>query len=225
MILRGALVLGLLAAVSWPRLVGALDLTDPRDHPWKEAPAAASDGEIRSLGFDPDVVELVATRTGRKPELLPGPGAVAPIGLAWTADSVDAEPLARSLRTELRKKGYTVFLTERGYGMGPDRIGLVKTLDRFAPVALRGTEGRKAGLETKDVVRRLQQWNEKTPLEVVGAGPDWVEIEFETVPSDVDALAEEIRTIAPDSVSGDPESLLRFKSEIRRTRRVLLFWE
>jgi hypothetical protein len=206
------------------RAAGAGDLFgENRDHPWKEAPEPVDEDEIRALEFDPDVVASLDRRTGSSAELLFGRNADKPIGLAWRVGSTVADGIVRGERGGLRAKGYVVFLAERSYGTALDRIGVVKTSDPLAPVTLSGTGG--PGHSTMDVLLKLRDWQRQTPFDLVGAGADWLEIELRAVPEDVGRLAASARELAPEAVGRDGPELERFANEVRRTRRVLLWWE
>lgn len=220
MIVPILLLARLLAAPAPPAL-------DSSAHPWKEVEGPASDKDVKALGFDADVVALLDGKTGRKADVLYGPrGSKWPgVGLVWGAEAKAADAIVHQSREALAAKGYVVFVAERNYGTELDQVGVVKSADRFAPILALGTAGPSFEVSTPDVIAKLQQWDRRAPLDLLGAGPDWLEIEFRQVPADATEIAREARDLAPDSLGRDADSLTRLVDQLQRTRRLMLWWE
>lgn len=219
-------VLGFLAGLASPARSRTWAEPTPAPHPWKES-TRASDQDVAALGFDPAVVELLDEKTAAKADLLYGPkGSRWPaMGLAWPVESTRSDGLMRSERAGLAARGYVLFLAERNYGTDPDRIAIVKATDPLAPVALRETAGPDGKTTNRRLLERLRRWGAETPFDLLGAGPDWVEIELRQVPGELEAFVRSVGEIAPDAVGGEAGSAARLEEEIRRTRRLLLWWE
>jgi hypothetical protein len=70
----------------------------------------------------------------------------------------------------------------------------------FAVIREANTNGANYGLSTDDVIARLTKWQSLCSFTVTGAGHDKVEIEFETLPADMDAFARDLYDFCPDLV-------------------------
>lgn len=74
------------------------------------------------------------------------------------------------------------------------------TSTQFAAVREAGTSAPNYDLDTEAIVARLTQWQSLCSFTVKGAGHDTVEIEFATLPADMDAFARELYDLCPDLV-------------------------
>ena len=62
------------------------------------------------------------------------------------------------------------------------------------------TEAPNFNLDTEQIVARLKEWQAICTLRVVGADVDSVDIEFDTLPKDMDDFVEELCDFCPDVV-------------------------
>lgn len=84
-----------------------------------------------------------------------------------------------------------------------DKESLVVFFLADAPDALfwvRGTNGTNYDLDTGDILKTLKEWSERCELSILGAGFDWVELRFETLPASLEEFAEEIYDFCPDTL-------------------------
>jgi len=65
---------------------------------------------------------------------------------------------------------------------------------------VRQTNGVNFEVYTEDVLERLDEWAERCSFAVLGAGWDWVELRFDTLPDDLEDFAEEICEFCPDTI-------------------------
>jgi hypothetical protein len=213
----------LFLALGVPAHLEAAGGFDPEGHAWNEAPPAASETDVRLLGIEDDVVSLIEGKTGGKAQLFRGGDGARAVGLVWSAAAGKTDAILDSVRRPLAARGYSLFVAERNYGTAPDRIAVVKSRDPVAPLVATGAAG--PGVTNAELVARVREWSRRDPLEIRGAGADWVEIEFARPPAALDALADEIRRLAPAAVPPTADGLADLKAGIVRTRRVLLWWE
>jgi len=65
---------------------------------------------------------------------------------------------------------------------------------------VRQTNGVNFSVYTRDVLGRLDEWGERCSFAVLGAGWDWVELKFDTLPEDLEDFAEEVYEFCPDTI-------------------------
>lgn len=71
------------------------------------------------------------------------------------------------------------------------------------PVTLlyaRQTNGVNYDIMTNDVINKLDAWRESSDFDILGAGTDWIDIQFTQLPKDVLAFAEDIYDFCPDTL-------------------------
>jgi hypothetical protein len=74
------------------------------------------------------------------------------------------------------------------------------TNDSLALVREAGTGGPNFDLDNDAIIARLQQWQSLCSFRVVSADYDAIEIQFDTLPKDMDAFAKELYQFCPDLV-------------------------
>ena len=81
------------------------------------------------------------------------------------------------------------------------------------------------GIETEELIERLQGLHERYNFAIFHAETDTIEFTFESLPKDVRPLAEEIYELCPDIVDQGCGSVEALAKGIRDTRMVLLWWD
>jgi Domain of unknown function (DUF4253) len=79
--------------------------------------------------------------------------------------------------------------------------------DPFGAIRAAGTDGVNYDLLTEDIVARLKQWQSLCEFRVIAAQRDAVEIEFVTLPKDMNAFARELYDFCPDLVEQGTEGV------------------
>jgi len=183
------------------------------------------------IGFDKEVLFIVREDSNVQLHQLTGfdeNGTKTKVnGLSIRVPYEKSEQLVFNLRPKLRPKGYMVFLSEMNFGIGnePDEIAILKGTDQYEILRIKQTNGINYGVENKDVIDKLKEWEELYPFEILGADFDWVEAEFKTVPEDMDSFAEEVYEFCPDVVDQGTGTVEDLAEEMRKTKRLFLWWD
>lgn len=175
-----------------------------------------------AIGFDEDVCEIVKDETGRTLQRLTAfaeeyePEDTN--GLSVSIDRQSVQPVIGKLQAKLVPRGYRAFWSEICETNGlkkSEEIAVVKTTDQYSILRLRRSNGGNYGVSMDAVISRLKEWENQCKFEIFGAGGAWVAIQFETLPENICAFAEEIYEFCPDTVeqgvgltheSDDPET-------------------
>lgn len=95
------------------------------------------------------------------------------------------------------------------------RVGVNQAVERFKGQALvvffrypnktpllwaRGTNGANYDVGPQELIDRLQAWSTRSAFRLVGAGVDWIELQFQRLPSDLTAFAQEVYDFCPDTL-------------------------
>lgn len=158
-----------------------------------------------SIGFEIAVGQLLKEATGQPLYQLQGlDGAtysLQPVtGLASLVHENQASQITKTLSAQL-PQGYLVFTCGGIHNFGKSEIALLKTDDPLDIVRLKGTNGGNYEVYNEHVIARLQEWQTRYGLSILGAAHDWVTIEFVNLPDDLSALAQEIYDFCPDTIS------------------------
>lgn len=129
----------------------------------------------------------------------------------------------KRLKTKFREKGYLIFVFESE----DDKKGLavIKGNDDLEILRYRRTDGINYDLGNNDVVKKISEWKTKYGLTVIGCSRDWLQVEFDKLPTDLDAFANEVYEFCPDSVDQGVGSIENLKEVIVEMKGLWLWWD
>ena len=181
------------------------------------------------IGFDQGVLLLVKqlSRSEIKPlsdideEYQP----VKVRGFFTTAKKEITEDLALSLRQALKPFGYQVFIIKRDFGSESDKMAILQTTDQYEILRIQKTDGINYGITNERLITQLKDWYKKYPFQIIGADMDWVEIEFNELPQDLDSFVKEVQQFCPDSMGEEMCGFNSIKKELFFRKRLFLWWD
>lgn len=120
--------------------------------------------------------------------------------LIATAPREVSEATLLRLRAPLLETGYLPFLIDQAFDFQdrPDKIAVLKTTDPLAPLRFCQTNAANYDLGPEEVQAKFAEWAGRFDYDLLGAGPDWVDMRFHTLPDDLDAFACELYEFCPD---------------------------
>lgn len=74
-------------------------------------------------------------------------------------------------------------------------------MDKYRRIQQQQTDAINYDLFTEDIIARLKTWESLCRFSLGDVQPDCVEVEFETLPVDLDAFAREVADFCPDIIS------------------------
>jgi hypothetical protein len=122
-----------------------------------------------------------------------------------------------------RELGYLVFVFEGENNISS--LAAIKGTDELDILRYRRTDGINYGLENEDVIKKLSEWKAKYGFIVIGCSLDWLHLEFDKLPDDLDAFAKEVYDFCPDSVDQGVGSLEALSQAIKEMKGVWLWWD
>lgn len=161
----------------------------------------------RLTGFDGDGYQIIAA------------------GIVVSVPEDKTDQILSSLRRKLIPLKYQPFVVEMTAGLKIEKIGILKGLDQFEIVRVMHTNGDAYDISNQDVIDRLKEWEIDSPFDILGADNDWVEIEFRTVPKDLNDFVAEVYDFCPDAVDQGPGSTAELAKEIKKTKKLFLWWD
>jgi hypothetical protein len=161
----------------------------------------------RLIGFDEENYQIIAP------------------GIVISVPEDKTEYLLSSLRRKLLPLKYMAFVVEMNEGLKIDKIGILKGTDQYEILRIMQTNGNDFDISNEDIIDRLKEWETHFAFDIIGAGNDWVEIEFKTLPKDLDDFAGEVYDFCPDAVDEGPGSTFELAKEIHKTKKLFLWWE
>ena len=161
----------------------------------------------RLIGFDEEGYQIIAP------------------GIAISVPEDKTDHILSSLRKKLLPLKYMAFVVEMNEGLKIDKIGILKGMDQYEILRIMHTDGDEYDISNQDVIDRLKEWEINSPFDILGADGDWVEIEFKILPRDLKAFVEEVRDFCPDAVDQGPGGVAELAKEIKKTKKLFLWWD
>jgi hypothetical protein len=120
------------------------------------------------------------------------------------------------LRPQLTERGYLIALVGSEYDIhnltresmaegqekyaGQCAIGVLKGQTPCDFLRMQNTNGANFDLDTEDIIAKLAEWETLCELHITGAGFDWVDLQFDTLPDDLQSFAENVYEFCPDTL-------------------------
>lgn len=146
-------------------------------------------------------------------------------GITFEVHQDNARRVIADLRERFETSDALIFLQEVHFGFEPDKIGILRSTDKYDILRVRRTNGINYDLSDEDVINRIREWDALYQLDFVGADFDWFEASFGTPPEDFAAFAREVYAFCPDIVDQGVGSVEELAKEIERTNSVYLWWD
>jgi len=192
------------------------------------AKAISDEEAVKDAGLDKEAVALVRKETSEPFLRLTGFNEdgreVEALGVTVKVSADGAEKTAMKLRPQLREIGFISYMTDV-MGDDKDRITVVKGTDPYEILRIKNTDGINYGHTNAQVIAKLKEWEKRYPFTILGASMDWVQLELAGVPPDCDDFAKEVYHFCPDIVDQGTGSVGELAQEIRKSRRLFLWWD
>ncbi|MBS1634926.1 MAG: DUF4253 domain-containing protein [Bacteroidetes bacterium] len=148
-------------------------------------------------------------------------------GLVIQESNTKSYNLVLSLRENFRKRGYSIFLLENGFGINgrADHIGILKTTDKYTILKEIKTDGINYDIDTDSLCRIIKQFDDRYSLELIGASGDWCEFLIKSEPTNWTAFAQEVYKVCPDVVDQGTGSVEALADEMKRSHRLFFWWD
>ena len=181
------------------------------------------------IGFDRQVLIIMKEESGGNIHRLVGYDEndfqIVANGVSVPVPEDRTDDVLAGLRRRLTPLKYMAFVIEMNDTINTDTIGVLKGTDQYEILKIMHTDGDQYDISNDDVIERLKEWEKTSPLDILGAGNDWVEIEFRTLPRDLKAFAEEVYDFCPDAVDQGPGTTAELARDIQQTRKLFLWWD
>jgi hypothetical protein len=129
----------------------------------------------------------------------------------------------KTLKAKFRAQGYLVFVFEGENNISG--LATIKGTDELEILRYRRTDGINYDLENEDIVKKVSEWKAKYGLIVIGCSRDWLHVEFDNLPDDLNAFAKEVYAFCPDAVDQGVGSLEALSQAIKEMKGVWLWWD
>lgn len=129
----------------------------------------------------------------------------------------------KKLKNKFRENSYLIFEFETNDDK--KAVAVIKGTDDLDILRYRRTDGINYNLDNTAVVEKISEWKAKYGLIVIGCSRDWVHIEFEKLPSDLDSFAKEVYAFCPDSVDQGVGTINNLKAAIKEMNGLWLWWD
>lgn len=102
---------------------------------------------------------------------------------------------------------------------------VARAKSQFEILRIAASDAINFGKETEDLVRTLQQWDERYGIDVYAAQTDSIQLKLKSLPENVQAFADEVYEFCPDIVDQGIGDVQKLAAEIATTKEVSLWWD
>lgn len=134
-----------------------------------------------------------------------------------------AVKIVEKLKNKFRENGYLIFVFDVGYDK--KSVAVIKGTNDLDILRYSRTDGINYGLTNEDIVEKISEWKTQYGLIVIGCGRDWLEVEFDRLPTDLDTFAKEVYEFCPDVVDQGVGTIEVLKEAIKGMNGIWLWWD
>ena len=148
-------------------------------------------------------------------------------GLIFQEQNIKSYNLVFKLKDKLKIKGYSIFLLENNFNLDNnlDIICILKTTDKYTVLKQIATNGINYDITNDSLISIIKKFDKKYSLELIGASGDWCEFIIQNEPKNLEQFAEEVYKVCPDVVDQGAGSLNALANEMKKTKRLYLWWD
>ncbi|WP_013334655.1 DUF4253 domain-containing protein [Gloeothece verrucosa] len=106
--------------------------------------------------------------------------------------------LIAEFQSALLLEGYLLFATEYKQTENQGKAILIKSYNSYDILTIQLTNGANYNITNHDIVHLLEQWAKFCAFQIIGADFDWLELQFQTLPDNLNAFAQEIYEFCPN---------------------------
>jgi|GEM_PF-2430348 len=136
-----------------------------------------------------------------------------------------ADELIDSNRSWLRKQGFLIFKSQKGYGRLQDVVAVVRGNNSYDILKIQGTEAPYCQLDTKSIISWLKARQQEGSFVVTGAGTDWIEARFIKPPRNMRAFAAHVAAFASDVLGQEPPNVEKLAERMNLDNGFYIGWD
>ena len=168
--------------------------------------------------FPDEGVEMQDVSNGEKVVLLPG--------VCFSVNSeAEGYQIIQKVRPQIEKKGYRLFITSGNTRKDKDKLAIIRCTDELTPLVYMQTNGINYGIETPELVSRLDSLTKELDLKLIMADFDRCEFEIRKPPKDWASFAETIYKLCPDIVEQGVGDVKALEKELMENKRLYFWWD
>lgn len=139
-----------------------------------------------------------------------------------------ARELLPTVRSQLGPGFVTYIGTTRW--LGDDRPDGVEVVigpgnSQFDILRLARSDAINYGMESEDLIQKLQEYHEQVGIDIIHAETDTIEVRLLREPEDISAFARDVYEFCPDIVDQGVGSVSALEESIGRDRQLYLWWD
>ncbi len=144
-------------------------------------------------------------------------------GVFTETPEVKAADYVKQLKNKFSNNGYLLFVF--GSEVVQKHIAVIKGTDELDILRYRRTDGINYDLENEAIVKKIAEWKSKYGLIVIGCGRDWLQVEFNKLPTDMEIFTNEVYEFCPDSVDQGLGTIEDLQQAIIEMKGIWLWWD
>ncbi|MHB1455441.1 MAG: DUF4253 domain-containing protein [Armatimonadota bacterium] len=196
----------------------------------KKSNVSLTENEIAlclQIGFDENIALIVkqiskGSEISQLVECLESDEDLVINGITIDVDEEDAYEVIDALWEALDDNGYIAFYCERNYGDEPDKIAVIKSDDQLDILRIMHPEGIDGVPTEEELIAKINEWQLKYPMRIIGADFNWVEIVLSSDIANIRELTEEIRDLWPDVVENTADDYDEFVRYVEESHIIFL---
>ncbi len=171
------------------------------------------------LGFDEELMRLLKTETD-SPLAIENSNFIAAV--VSPAKPEQAYTIIKNCKKRFTDRSMRLFANSEKES--DTRIVSFYSVNESNILQFAGTNGKTQETTTEKLMEYIESWEKQCDFVVMGAGSDWLQLEFATIPEDSLSFAQEVFEICPD-IADEINSEEKLIESIKRSKILGLWWD
>jgi len=125
-------------------------------------------------------------------------------------------------KSKFQERNYNLFVFDSGES---NYLAVIKGKSDTEILKWRQTNGINYDIDNDSIISKLQEWKSKNDFILLGAGMDWLQIQFIYQTPDFAEFAKEVYEFCPDIVDQGIGDVEKLAPEMKRMNGVFLWWD
>jgi hypothetical protein len=125
-------------------------------------------------------------------------------------------------KSKFQERNYNLFIFD---SVESNYLAVIKGKSDAEILKWRQTNGINYDIDNDSIISKLQEWKSKNDFILLGAGMDWLQIQFINQTPDFDEFAKEVYGFCPDIVDQGVGDVEKLAPEMKRMNGVFLWWD
>lgn len=146
-------------------------------------------------------------------------------GISFQVLSSQKDEVLSKFKTLFSKEGYEIFLSDLSKRGNSVIVTIIKTDNPLEIIRLQKCQGENQNITNRDIISQLTEWDNRMGIEIMGAGYEWVQILFKSLPDNIETFMNELKSFCPGLFAMGMPGEADARKHLNDPRGLFFWWD